>query len=176
MLYDKGTDRQAFFLGQVDKYSWRDTGSSFGLSDTLAAYLLAQLEQAESIQARRRRVFEGYLAGLAADAAELGLRLPVVPDDCDPAYHLFYVLMPDHDDPDPGHGPDAGGRASRRPSTTSRCTTPTAGARFAARPVDCPVTSDVSGRLVRLPFYNSLADDELERVVDSFLRATKAAQ
>ena len=80
MLYDKGTDRQAFFLGQVDKYSWRDTGSSFGLSDALAAYLLAQLEQAESIQARRRHVFEGYLEALAGPAAELGLRLPVVPD------------------------------------------------------------------------------------------------
>jgi dTDP-4-amino-4,6-dideoxygalactose transaminase len=173
--YDKGTDRQAFFLGQVDKYSWRDTGSSFGLSDTLAAYLLAQLEQAESIQARRRRVFEGYLAGLTADAAELGLRLPIVPDDCEPAYHLFYVLMPDHATRTrvmdlmredgiqttfhyvPLHDSD-GGR------------------RFSARPVECPVTSDVSGRLVRLPFFNNLADDELERVVDSFLRATKAAR
>ena len=171
--YDKGTDRQAFFLGQVDKYSWRDTGSSFGLSDTLAAYLLAQLEQAESIQARRRHVFESYLEGLAGDAAELGLRLPVIPDDCDPAYHLFYVLMPDHATRTrvmdlmredgiqttfhyvPLHDSD-GGR------------------RFAARPVECPVTSDVSGRLVRLPFFNSLSDDELERVLDSFLRATNA--
>jgi dTDP-4-amino-4,6-dideoxygalactose transaminase len=172
--YDKGTDRQAFFLGQVDKYSWRDTGSSFGLSDTLAAYLLAQLEQAESIQARRRHVFETYLGGLAADAADLGYRLPVVPDDCDPAYHLFYVLMPDHATRTrvmdlmredgiqttfhyvPLHDSD-GGR------------------RFSTRPVECPVTTDVSGRLVRLPFFNSLTDDELERVVGSFLRATRAA-
>jgi dTDP-4-amino-4,6-dideoxygalactose transaminase len=50
------------------------------------------------------------------------------------------------------------------------------GRRFSARPVECPVTSDVSGRLVRLPFFNSLSDDELERVVDSFLRATRAAR
>ncbi len=48
ILYDKGTNRQAFLLGHVDKYSWRDTGSSFGLSDVLAAYLLGQLEQAAS--------------------------------------------------------------------------------------------------------------------------------
>ena len=160
--YDKGTDRRAFFLGQVDKYSWRDTGSSFGLSDTLAAYLLAQLERAESIQAKRRQVFEGYLEALEERAADLGFRLPVVPDDCDPAYHLFHVLMPDHDDPDPVmelmreegiqttfhyvplHSSD-GGQA------------------FAARHVECPVTTDVSGRLVRLPFFNNLADDDADR-------------
>jgi dTDP-4-amino-4,6-dideoxygalactose transaminase len=172
--YDKGTDRQAFFLGQVDKYSWRDTGSSFGLSDTLAAYLLAQLEQAESIQARRRHVFEGYQKALAEDAAELGYRLPVVPDDCDPAYHLFHVLMPDH--------------ATRTRvmdlmredgiQTTFHYVPlhdSEGGRRFSARPVECPVTTDVSGRLVRLPFFNGLTDDELARVADSFLRATRAA-
>ena len=61
VLYEKGTDRRAFFLGQVDKYSWRDTGSSFGMSDALAAYLTGQLEQAQTIQAKRRGVFERYL-------------------------------------------------------------------------------------------------------------------
>ena len=96
VLYDKGTNRQAFFLGQVDKYSWRDTGSSFGLSDTLAAYLLGP--------ARAARVDPGASAGpsssatptaLAPDADELGLRLPVSPTTATPAYHLFYVLLPD---------------------------------------------------------------------------------
>ena len=55
VLYDKGTNRRAFVMGQVDKYSWKDTGSSFGLSDTLAAYLLAQLEQRDSIQGAAAR-------------------------------------------------------------------------------------------------------------------------
>ncbi len=64
VLYDKGTDRRAFLLGAVDKYSWRDTGSSFGLADVLAAYLTGQLEQAETIQAKRRGVFERYLSAL----------------------------------------------------------------------------------------------------------------
>jgi dTDP-4-amino-4,6-dideoxygalactose transaminase len=50
VLYDKGTNRRAFHLGQVDKYSWKDTGSSFGLSDVLAAYLLAQLERRSSFR------------------------------------------------------------------------------------------------------------------------------
>ena len=60
VLLNKGTDRRAFMLGQVDKYSWRDIGSSFGLSDMLAAYLLAQLEERDRILAQRRGVFERY--------------------------------------------------------------------------------------------------------------------
>ena len=64
VVYDKGTDRRAFFRGQVDKYSWRDTGSSFGLSDMLAAYLFGQLEQRDLIQAKRRAVFDYYLEAL----------------------------------------------------------------------------------------------------------------
>ena len=66
MLYDKGTNRRAFLLGQVDKYTWKDTGSSFGLADVLAAYLLAQLEQREVIQAKRRAVFERYTPSAGA--------------------------------------------------------------------------------------------------------------
>ena len=173
ILYDKGTDRQAFFLGQVDKYSWRDTGSSFGLSDVLAAYLCAQLEEAESIQARRRAVFEGYAAALAEPAARLGLRLPVVPAGCDPAYHLFYVLLPD---------------AATRPQVMSRlreqgiATTfhyvplhdSEGGRRFAARPTECPVSTDVSSRLVRLPFYNTLQPEQVEHVARSLVEAVEA--
>ena len=93
--YDKGTDRQAFFHGQVDKYSWRDNGSSFGLADPLAAILLAQLERRESIQGKRRAVHERYVAALSPYADELGLGLPVVPDGAEPAYHLFHVLLPE---------------------------------------------------------------------------------
>ena len=70
--YDKGTDRQAFFLGQVDKYSWRDNGSSFGLADPLAAILLSQLEHRESIQARRKAVWERYRDSLAPYATISG--------------------------------------------------------------------------------------------------------
>ena len=174
VLYDKGTDRQAFFLGQVDKYSWRDTGSSFGLSDVLAAYLLAQLEQAESIQARRRAVFQGYLDALAGPAAELGLRLPVVPDGSDPAWHLFHVLLPD---------------TSMRPRVMSLMReqgvvttfhyvplhSSEGGKRFSARPTACPVSTDVSGRLVRLPFFNTLTEAEVARVAETLVAAVKAA-
>ena len=172
VLYDKGTDRRAFLLGQVDKYSWRDTGSSFGMSDALAAYLTGQLEQAETIQAkRRRRVRDATSRLLAEPAAELGLRLPVVPADCDPAWHLFYVLMPDH---------DTRTRVMAQLREEGIQTTfhyvplhsSDGGRRFAAREVDCPVTTDVSGRLVRLPFHNNLSEADAVRVVESLVRAT----
>jgi dTDP-4-amino-4,6-dideoxygalactose transaminase len=174
ILYDKGTDRQAFFLGQVDKYSWRDTGSSFGLADLLAATLTAQLEQAVSIQERRRQVFTGYAEALAGPAEELGVRLPIVPEACDPAWHLFYVLLP---------------AAHQRPTVMRRLQergirttfhyvplhTSDGGRRVSARPTTCPVSSDVSARLVRLPFYNTLTPDDVQRVARELIHAVRAA-
>jgi dTDP-4-amino-4,6-dideoxygalactose transaminase len=173
VLYDKGTDRQAFFLGQVDKYSWRDTGSSFGLSDLLAAALVAQLEQAESIQSRRRRVFEGYLDALTGRAEELGLRLPVLPADCEPAWHLFHVLLPDA----AMRAPVMSAMREQGIGTTFHYVplhSSDGGRRFAARPTECPVSTDVSSRLVRLPFFNTLTEGEVARVADSLVAAVEA--
>jgi dTDP-4-amino-4,6-dideoxygalactose transaminase len=173
ILYDKGTNRRAFFLGQVDKYSWVDTGSSFGLSDLLAAALLGQLEQADRIQAKRRHVFETYAAALAP-YTELGVTLPSVPEDCDPAWHLFYVLMPDK----PTR--DAVMESMRREGINPTfhyvpLHSSIGGRRFAARENDCPVTTDISERLMRMPFYNGLTDGQIERIVGSFARATRTA-
>lgn len=170
VLYDKGTDRQAFLLGQVDKYSWRDAGSSFGLADALAAYLCAQLERYEVIRAKRRTVFERYRDMLAPHAADFGFRLPVVPEHVEQAYHMFYVVLPDH---------------QTRNTTLKRMreqgVNPTfhyiplhnseAGRRFAVRPTRCPVAEDISARLLRLPFSNNLTAAEAERVVAAFLDA-----
>jgi dTDP-4-amino-4,6-dideoxygalactose transaminase len=172
VLYDKGTDRKAFLMGQVDKYSWRDTGSSFGLSDTLAAQLLGQLEARETIQAKRRHVHERYVELLAGPLAELGVRLPVVPEGRVPAYHLFHLLMP-----------DAETRSHVMKQMRADGVQATfhyvplhdseGGRRFAARPTDCPVTTDVASRLLRLPFHNALTDGEIERVVEVLLGALR---
>jgi dTDP-4-amino-4,6-dideoxygalactose transaminase len=174
VLYDKGTNRQAFFLGQVDKYSWKDTGSSFGLSDVLAAYLCAQLEQREAIQAKRRRVFERYHQALAGHAESLGFRLPVVPGDVEQAYHLFYVLLPDN----PTRDAVLAGMRTQGVQPTFHYVplhSSDGGRRFAARATDCPVTESVSGRLLRLPFYNNLSDAQIDRVVEVFLATVSAA-
>ncbi len=167
VLYDKGTDRMAFFLGQVDKYSWRDNGSSFGLSDVLAAYLVGQLEQAEVIQAKRKQVFDRYLEALQP-LVERGAQLPHVPDDVDPAYHLFFVLLPDAE-----RRPQVMGALKERGINTTFHYVPLhnsdGGRRFALRETDCPVTIDVSSRLIRLPFYNNLTTEDQDRVVGALL-------
>lgn len=172
VMYEKGTDRRAFLNGMVDKYSWRDTGSSFGLSDTLAAYLLGQLEQREAIQGIRRRVFETYRDGLAEHADEFGLRLPVVPEHCDPAYHMFYLLLPDN-----GFRTRVMDRLREAGVRTTFHYVPLdssiAGRKFAARPSDCPVSADVSARLMRLPFHNQLTQADTSRVLDELVSALR---
>jgi dTDP-4-amino-4,6-dideoxygalactose transaminase len=170
VLYDKGTNRRAFFLGQVDKYSWKDTGSSFGLSDTLAAYLTAQLEQHGVIQGKRQVVFDRYAKALAPYVEEFGLRLPVVPDHCDPAYHMFYVLLRDRATRDEVlaamRADDIQPTFHYVPLHSSE-----AGRKFSAGAADCPVTDDISGRLLRLPFYNDLTAGDSVRVVASLVSA-----
>lgn len=170
VLYDKGTNRRAFMLGDVDKYSWQDIGSSFGLSEVLAAFLYGQLEHRDEILAKRRLVFERYERMLAPIAEEFGLRLPVVPADREQAYHMFYVLMPSRDARDRAL---TGMREFDVHATFHYVPLHSApgGEKFAARPAQCPVTDDVSGRLLRLPFYNNLTAVEAERVVDA-LRTT----
>jgi len=171
VIFDKGTNRRAFLHGQVDKYSWRDLGSSFGLSDVLAAYLYGQLEQRDEIFGRRRRLFDRYVEALTP-LADCGVTLPHVPDDVVPAYHMFYVLLP---------------TAARRDAVLDRMNaegvyatfhyvplhSSDGGRKVAARPTECPVTDDVSSRLLRLPFYTTLTDADFDRVVVSFQKAVQ---
>jgi dTDP-4-amino-4,6-dideoxygalactose transaminase len=168
VLYHKGTNRRAFLHGQVDKYSWQDTGSSFGLSDVLAAYLYGQLEQRELILSKRRHVFDRYQELLAPEAERLGLRLPHVPDDCQQAYHMFYVLLPDAEQRN--HALSAMGEAGVHATFhyVPLHSSP-AGGRFAARPTSCPVTDDVSARLLRMPFFTDIDDAEIERAVGTLV-------
>ena len=166
--YDKGTDRQAFFHGQVDKYSWRDNGSSFGLADPLAAILLAQLERREAIQGKRRAVHERYVAALSPYADELGLRLPVVPDGAEPAYHLFHVLLPEASMRRAVMG-DLKARGIQTAFHYVPLHDSDGGEKFSARMTDCPVSSDVSSRLLRLPFHNSLTPAQCDRVAETLV-------
>jgi dTDP-4-amino-4,6-dideoxygalactose transaminase len=174
VLYDKGTNRRAFLLGQVDKYTWKDTGSSFGLADVLAGYLLAQLERREVIQAKRRAVHEAYARALAPKAEEYGYALPDVPSDRESAFHMFYLLLPTRD------RRNAVLESMRGAGVTATfhyvpLHSSDAGRSFAARPTECPVTDDISGRLLRLPFYNALTPAEIDRVVAAFLASVSAA-
>jgi dTDP-4-amino-4,6-dideoxygalactose transaminase len=168
IIREKGTNRSRFFRGQVDKYTWVDIGSSYLPSDMLAAYLLGQLEEAERIQSKRRRVWERYAEALAPWCDQQGVRMPVVPDDCRQPYHMFHLLFQSVDD-----------RQSMIAHLRAQSITAVfhyiplnaseMGARYGARAGDCPVAESVSDRLLRLPFYNNLTEAEQNRVIDRML-------
>jgi len=166
IIRQKGTDRARFFRGEVDKYTWVDVGSSYLPSDMLAAFLLAQLEARERIQAARQRIWDRYFDGLKDWAERNNVRLPTVPIDCDQAYHLFYLLLPSLEQRRrfiaylKEHG--IGSVFHYVPLHTSKM-----GQRHGGAPGDCPVAEMVSERLVRLPFYNQLSETEQARVIDA---------
>ena len=164
IVREKGTNRSRFFRGQVDKYTWVDVGSSYLPSELLAAFLLAQLENGDAIQARRRQIWEYYNAHLQQWAAEHDVRLPFVPDHCQQAYHMFYLLLPSLAQRTRliAHLKQRGILAVFHylPLNTSDM-----GRQYGGQPGDCPVTEDISDRLLRLPFYNSIADADLADVV-----------
>jgi len=166
IIREKGTDRSRFFRGQVDKYSWVDVGSSYLMSDVLAAFLYGQLEQWQEIQAKRRFIWEFYDQHLADWAGENGVRGPIIPPHCEQAYHMYYLLLPsleirtaliDH--------------LKKRGILSVFHYLPlhlsTFGRKFGGRVGDCPVCEDVSDRLLRLPFFNQLTQEEQGEVIEA---------
>ena len=164
IIREKGTDRSRFFRGQVDKYTWTDLGSSFLLSDLLAACLLAQLEKREVIQARRRAIWNAYDDRLAGWAKSVGARPPVIPSHCEQAFHMFHLLMPSLEFRQRliAHLKAAEILAVFHYLPLNRSPM----ARRLGAGNDCPVTDDVSDRLLRLPFYLDLGPDDQRRVID----------
>jgi dTDP-4-amino-4,6-dideoxygalactose transaminase len=164
VVQEKGTNRQRFFRGQVDKYSWVDLGSSYAPSEINAAFLLAQLERAEEITSRRLELWQRYHDGLAELERRERLRRPVIPGDCAHNAHMYYILLRSLDERSgliasldrggvkavfhyvPLHSSEAGRTAGR-----------------AVGPMD--VTNGVSDRLLRLPLWPDMTDLDVDRVV-----------
>ena len=172
ILQEKGTDRARFFRGETDRYTWRDLGSSYLLSEVSAAFLWAQIEQIAAITRERRRIWERYHAALAGAAEDGLLRRPVVPPGHEHSGHVYALLARTCEERDrliaelsargihavfhyvPLHGSPAGSRVGRVPAPL-------------------PVTEDVSARLVRLPLWYGLEDADVDRIaaaVDAILR------
>lgn len=169
IVQEKGTNRRAFYRGQVDKYSWVDLGSSFMPSELTAAFLYAQLEQAGDITAKRLRIWQRYHERLAQPEAEGRLRRPIVPGDATHNAHMYYVLLESPAVRDhalsalndvgvnavfhyvPLHSSPAGRRLGRTGSSMR-------------------VTDDVSARLLRLPLWVEMEDGDIDITVDRLLR------
>ena len=92
IIWEKGTNRSAFFRGEVNKYGWIDIGSSFLPSELITAFLWAQLENIENIQSRRKQIWNTYFERLESWARELGIKLPVIPDYATNNAHMFYLI------------------------------------------------------------------------------------
>jgi len=174
IIREKGTDRSRFFRGEVDKYTWVDVGSSYLLSDMLAAFLYAQLEVRDSIQAARSRIWDFYDRELRDWATATGIQLPYVPEECEQPAHLFYLVLNSVDERQAmiEHLNQRGISSifHYQPLHLSRM-----GRQFGGREGDCPVTERVSDCLLRLPFYNELTEIDQERVVAAIKEFNVAA-
>jgi dTDP-4-amino-4,6-dideoxygalactose transaminase len=171
VLQEKGTDRARFFRGEVDKYTWRDLGSSYLLSEVAAAFLWAQLERLEEITDRRLEIWHRYHQALAPLEESGLLRRPIVPPGCEHSGHLYYVLLPqatmrqrliealDEEGVSavfhyvPLHASPAGRRLGRASG-------------------ELGVTVDASERLLRLPLWSGLGP-EADLVVSAFERSVE---
>ncbi|HLK20851.1 MAG TPA: dTDP-4-amino-4,6-dideoxygalactose transaminase [Bryobacteraceae bacterium] len=166
IIREKGTNRSRFYRGQIDKYTWVDVGSSYLPSDILAAILYAQLEAREQVQASRRRIWSYYDASLKQWATAEGVDLPFVPEECEQPYHMYYLLMP---------GLEARQRFIAHLKARNILSVfhyqplhlSDMGMKFGGRVGDCPVTESISDRLVRLPLYNSLSEQEQSSIVET---------
>lgn len=168
IIREKGTNRSQFFRGQVDKYTWRDIGSSFLLSDLQAAWLWAQLEQADNINQRRLTLWQAYYRAFTPLARQGRIDLPVIPDGCVHNAHMFYLKLRDLADREqlishlrvadilavfhyiPLHNSPAGEKF----------------ARFHGEDV---YTSQESERLLRLPLFYNLTDHDQQQVINALL-------
>lgn len=164
VIREKGTDRSRFLRGQVDKYTWQDVGSSYLPGELIAAFLWAQLEAAEAITAKRLVNWNQYHQALAPLEADGVLRRPVVPTNCVHNGHMYYVLLRDIE-------------VRQRVLDAMRAEgvhsvfhyvplhSSPAGQHFGRAVGDLAVTDRQSARLIRLPMWNGLQCEQLDRVV-----------
>jgi len=163
IMQEKGTDRARLFRGEIDKYTWVDLGSSFLLSEITAAFLWAQLEGFEEIQARRLAIWDTYHDAFADLESEGRLRRPVVPAHCGHNAHLYYLLLPSSEHRD---GLIAHLRANGIAAIFHYLPlhSSAAGRRYGRAFGELPVTTHVSDTLVRLPLWTGLDLVDAERV------------
>ena len=170
VMREKGTNRHAFLRGEIDRYSWIDSGSSYVLSDLLAALLRSQLANRATIKSLRKRIWHRYLDALRPLRDKHGLTLPSIPTGADPNYHLFPFLVSGHQRRnevlDCLHQDGIGATFHYVPLHSAPCMVKRGGT------VDnLPVTTMVSERLIRLPLFPGLRDGDVERVIASVVRA-----
>ena len=165
IIREKGTDRGRFFRGEVDKYTWQDVGSSFLPGEITAAYLMAQLEEAQRITNGRLAAWQRYHELLAPLEQQGLFRRPFVPPDCQHNGHMYYILLAPEIDRqqvlDELKRNGIGAVFHYVPLHSSP-----AGMRFGRSHGDLSLTTSISQRLIRLPMWLGLNEAQQQRVVD----------
>lgn len=163
IIREKGTNRSQFFRGQVDKYTWVDVGSSYLPSDILAAFLYAQLENMEPITQKRAKIYQTYYELLQPLAKQGLFSLPVIPEECESNFHMFYILLQDIQTRMEliAHLKERGILSVFHyvPLHTSPV-----GQSLGYRKGMLPLTENLSERVLRLPFYFELEEDDIYRI------------
>lgn len=171
IIREKGTDRNRFFRGEVDKYSWREVGSSFLPGELIAAFLWAQLEEAQKITDRRLANWHLYHDLMKPFEARGVLRRPVIPDECQHNAHMYYVLLEPHLDRqsvlDEFKSHNIASVFHYVPLHSSP-----AGMRYGRAHSNLEVTNELSSRLIRLPFWATISDEQQQLVAQSLQKAT----
>ena len=166
IIREKGTNRSQFFRGEIDKYTWVDIGSSYLPSDLLAAFLFAQLEERDQIQRQRKAIWDRYASNLGDWARTNDAQLPFIPAHCEQTYHIFYLVLPDLNS-----RTNLIKNLKRKGILSVFHYVPLhlspMGQKFGYREGDLPNTEFISDRLLRLPFYNEMTEEEQIQVIEA---------
>jgi dTDP-4-amino-4,6-dideoxygalactose transaminase len=174
IIREKGTDRSRFLRGQVDKYTWQELGSSFLPGELIAAFLWAQLEEADRITEARMVAWHHYHERLAPLEADGCIRRPIVPEGCEHNAHMYYVLLPP--ELDRQIILDEFGKRDIFPifHYVPLHSSP-AGLRYGRPDGPLPVTNSHSERLVRLPLWVGVTASQQDEVVQTLIDALRKA-
>ncbi len=170
IIREKGTDRSKFFRGLVDKYTWVDVGSSYLPSDLLAAFLYAQLEQMDKILSLRKKAYDYYRKQLEPLVKRGLLKLPTIPQNSTHNAHIFYVLLKNENIRNRILGILRKEGISASFHYIPLHSAPE-GLRSGANASDCPVTTDMSGRLLRLPLFSQIAKVQQNFVIETLKKS-----
>ena len=166
IIREKGTDRSRFFRGEVDKYTWQSVGSSYLPGELVAAFLTAQLEQADLITTERLELWNRYHTLIEPLESEGKLRRPIIPEDCMHNGHIYYVLLPQDVDRDKVLADlkrnEIGAVFHYVPLHSSP-----AGQRYGRVSGEMRHTDDLAARLVRLPLWSGISVEQQMSVVDA---------
>jgi dTDP-4-amino-4,6-dideoxygalactose transaminase len=174
IIWEKGTNRSQYFRGQVDKYTWVDIGSSYLPSEINAAFLYAQLEEADNITQKRLDLWTRYHQAFAELESQGRVRRPIIPTECQHNGHIYYLLLPSLEHRktllEKMKAASIGAFFHYVPLHTAP-----AGKRYGLANAGLPHTQLAGDCLVRLPLWVGMKEDEISMVIEAVYRTLKGS-